>query len=304
MKILISGSSGLIGSAVVTRLQQAGHTITRLVRSTKRPYSEATILWQPTEGKLQQSALEGFDAVIHLAGENISSGRWTQAEKDRIRRSRVAGTSLLAESLAALEQPPRVIVSASAMGYYGDRGDEFVDEDAGPGSDFLADVCNEWEAACQPAVEKGIRVVYPRTGIVLSADGGALAKMLLPFRLCLGGRMGNGNQYMSWITLEDEVSALVHLVETENISGPVNLAAPNPVTNAEFTKILARFLGRPAILPTPALLLRLVLGEMADALLLTSTRMSCEKLERSGFSFQQTELEEALRSVLRKQTAE
>ena len=298
MRILISGSSGLIGRALVARLQRGGHTITRLVRSTKRPYSEATILWQPIEGKLQLSALEGFDAVVHLAGENISSGRWTQAVKDRIRRSRVTGTKLLAESLAELEQPPRVFVSSSAMGYYGNRGDELVTEDAEPGVDFLADVCREWEAACQPAVNRGIRVVHPRTGVVLAREGGALAKMLLPFRLCLGGRMGDGHQYMSWITLEDEVAALVHLLESDGVSGPVNLAAPNPVTNREFTRTLASVLGRPAILPVPAFMLRLVLGEMADALLLSSTRMSCEKLEQSGFSFEQAELEGALRSVL------
>jgi hypothetical protein len=298
MKILISGSSGLIGSALVARLQRDGHTITRLVRSTKRPYAEATVLWQPVEGKLSRAALEGFDGVVHLAGENISGGRWTQAEKDRIRRSRVTGTKLLAESLAGLERPPKVLVSASAMGYYGDHGDELVTEETGPGVDFLADVCREWEAACQPAVDKGIRVVYPRTGIVLAREGGALAKMLLPFRLCLGGRMGDGFQYMSWITLDDEVSALVHLLESDSVSGPVNLAAPNPVTNREFTKTLARVLGRPAILPIPAFMLRLVLGEMADALLLTSTRMSCEKLEGSGFSYEDAELEGALRRVL------
>lgn len=299
MRILVSGSSGLIGTPLVARFQQAGHSVTRLVRSTKRPYREETILWQPLEGKLQNSALEGFDAVIHLAGESISSGRWTQAERDRIRRSRVAGTSLLAGSLAALEHPPKVLVSASAMGYYGDRGDEVVGEDAGLGVNFLSDVCREWEAACQPAVDKGIRVVNPRTGIVLSTDGGALAKMLLPFRLCLGGRMGNGGQYMSWITLEDEVNALIHLAESDNVSGPVNLSAPVPVTNQEFAKTLARVLSRPAVLPLPGFVLRLILGEMADALLLSSTRMSCEKLQQSGFLFEQTELEGALRSILR-----
>ena len=295
MKILVTGASGLVGSALVQLLADSGHEVVRLGRTAPGP---ADLRWDPDAGVLEAAALEGFDGVIHLAGENIAAGRWNAARKRRIRESRVQGTRLLARTLANLERPPGVLVSASAVGFYGDRGDEELSEQSPAGSGFLSEVCREWEAATEAAAGKGIRVVHARLGVVLSRDGGALAKMLMPFKLGAGGIVGSGRQYMSWITLEDTAAALAHLLVTETAAGPVNVVAPAPVTNREFTKTLGRVLRRPTLFPLPAFVARLVFGEMADALLLGSTRVKPASLLDSGYVFRHGSLEEGLRAVL------
>lgn len=297
MRILVSGATGLIGSALVRHLTTGGDEVTRLGRSQPRP-GEAAIRWDPAAGTLEPADLEGFDAVVHLAGESIAGGRWTAAKKARIRDSRVRGTGLLAESLARSTSPPRVMLSASAIGFYGNRGDEALDEDSPPGSGFLAEVCRDWEAAARPALEAGIRLVHLRTGLVLSPAGGALAKMLLPFRLGLGGRIGGGRQYVSWITLDDEVEAIRHVLLTDSLAGPVNLVAPGPVTNRELTRALGRVLRRPTLLPAPSFALRIMLGEMAGALLLSGARVLPRRLLDAGFRFRDPELEGALERLL------
>ena len=297
MRILVSGATGLIGSALVRHLTAGGDEVTRLTRAQPRP-GEAAIRWDPAAGTLEPADLEGFDAVIHLAGESIAGGRWTAAKKARIRESRVRGTGLLAECLARSTRPPRVLLSASAIGYYGNRGDEDIDEQSPPGSGFLPEVCRDWEAAAQPAEAAGIRLVYLRTGLVLSPAGGALAKMLPPFRLGLGGRIGSGWQYVSWITLHDEVEAIRHAIVTDSLAGPVNLVAPGPVTNRELTRALGRVLRRPALLPAPAFALRIMLGEMAEALLLSGARVLPRRLLDTGFTFRDPELEGALARLL------
>lgn len=300
MKIVVSGASGLIGSAVVERLSRASeggpHQIARLVR---RPGagSGAEIPWSPAEHRLDPAALEGVDAVIHLAGESVASGRWTAEKKARIHDSRVQGTRLLCQTLARLSRPPRVLLSASAIGYYGDRSDEELDETSSPGSGFLAQVCRDWEAATGPATEAGIRTVRMRLGVVLSRRGGALAQMLPLFRLGLGGRLGHGRQYISWITLEDAVEAIVFLL-TAMIDGPVNLVAPEPITNQRSTQALGQAVHRPALLPAPAFVLRLALGEVADEMLLSSTRALPRRLAESGFQFGDRTIEAALNRVL------
>jgi hypothetical protein len=248
---------------------------------------------------LNPAELEGFDGVVHLAGESIAAGRWTEKKKRRIRDSRVRGTRLLAESLAGLQNPPRVFVGASAMGYYGDRGEEVLREESAPGTLFLSAVCREWESAAQPLSARGVRVVHARFGLVLGSSGGALAKMLPPFRLGLGGVLGRGDQYMSWISLDDAVGALLHALSTESLSGPVNAASPAPVTNREFTKTLGRVLGRPTIFPLPAWAARLIFGQMAEELLLASARLEPAKLLKTGFTFRHPDLETALRHVLK-----
>ena len=297
MKVLVTGAGGLIGSALVPLLTTGGHRVTRLVRSQPRP-GAAEIHWDPAAGVVDVASLEGVEAVVHLAGENIASGRWTAARKARIRESRVKGTRTLCRALAHLSHPPKVLVSASAIGYYGDRGSDPLWENSAPGVGFLADVCRAWEEATQPAVEKEIRVVLLRIGIVLSPAGGALAKMLLPFRLGVGGVIGSGQQYMSWVALDDVVGAAHHALVTDTLQGPVNAVAPYPVTNREFTKTLGRVLRRPTFLPMPAFAARLALGEMADALLLASTRVEPKRLLATGYSFRYSELEDALRHVL------
>ena len=297
MNILVTGSSGLIGSALVRFLTAHGHAVTRLVRGTPRA-SEPEFHWDPTSGRIDSRALDGVDAVVHLAGENIAAGRWTADRKTQIRESRVKGTRLLAETLAWLASPPRVLVCASAMGYYGNRGNEVLGEDSPPGTGFLAELCQAWEAASEPAERAGIRVVKLRVGIVLSSQGGALARMLLPFRLGLGGRIGGGRQYMSWIALDDLVAVVLHALTTNSLAGPVNAVTPNPVTNQEFTRMLGRVLGRPTILPVPAFAARLALGEMANELLLSSARLEPARLLASGYTFRYPELEGALRQVL------
>ena len=299
MKILVTGASGLVGSSLVPYLTSKGHEVARLVRS--RPQSgSAEIEWNPESGVTDPARLEGFDAVVHLAGENISEGRWTDDKKRRIRESRVKGTRVLAESLAQLAQPPRTLISASAIGFYGNRGDEVLNEQSASGNDFLAEVCREWELATRPAAERQIRVANLRFGVILSREGGALAKMLTPFKLGVGGRVGSGRQYMSWITLDDTVGAIYHALMQEDVRGPVNVVAPRPVTNAEFTKTLGQVLSRPTLLPAPVFALRLAFGEMADALLLSSMRVEPQRLKETGYSFQHPELEGALRHVLGK----
>lgn len=299
MKVLVTGSTGLIGSALLPFLSQKGHAVTRLVRSKPRP-GEAEVGWDPASGNIEKAGLEGVDWVVHLAGENIAGGRWTAERKARIRDSRVRGTRLLSESLAQLGQPPKVFVCASAMGYYGDRGEEVLREESAPGTGFLAEVCREWEAAAQPAAEKGIRVVHLRTAMVLSPAGGALAKMLGPFKMGVGGKIASGRQYMSWIAIDDLVGVIHFALTIDALRGPVNAAAPNPVTNLEFTKTLGRVLGRPTIFPMPAFAARLAFGEMAQELLLASTRLEPARLRSAGFKFQFPDLEGALRHLLGK----
>src|SRR2546423_12723956 len=299
MKILVTGSTGLVGSALLPFLKSQGHEVFRLVRSQARA-GPAEIYWKPEKGIEDTARLEGFDGVMLLAADNVSEGRWTPQKKARIRDSRVTGTRLLSEALARLDQPPRALVSASAIGYYGDRGDQIMREESPPGSDFLASVCREWEAATEPAARDGIRVVMLRFGVILAPKGGALSKMLAPFQFGLGGRLGSGRQFMSWITLDDVVGVISHALVKETLSGPVNVVAPHPVTNYEFTKTLGRVLSRPTIFPVPAFVIRLAFGEMGDAALLASTRVEPARLKESGYTFQHPELESALRQMLKK----
>jgi uncharacterized protein (TIGR01777 family) len=302
MKVLISGASGLVGSALTESLEADAHQVIRLVRSESRSSESDSVLWSPTEGTVDTEALIGhgrIDAVVHLAGEGIAAGRWTEAQKARILNSRVDGTRTLAEALAGLPQRPGVLVSASAIGWYGDRGAEWVSESDEPGEMFLSEVCREWEAAAEAAVEAGIRVVNHRVGVVLDKKGGALAKMLLPFKLGLGGRVGSGGQYWSWITLRDLVASIRHVIDTETLAGPVNAVAPAPSTNLEFTRSLGRALRRPTLFPLPAFVARLMLGQMADELLLGGVRVRASVLEQTGFEWSDPELDGALERILR-----
>ena len=292
MRILVSGSHGLVGKALINSLTSDGHEIVRLVRG--KPAGAVEIEWRPNEGRLDAAALEGLDAVVHLAGESIASGRWTGEKKRAIRDSRVKGTALLSDALARLSRPPSVFVSASAIGYYGNRGDELLTEQSAPGDDFLANVCVEWENATIPAIEKGIRTAHARFGIILDAKEGALAKMLTPFRMGVGGRIGNGKQWMSWIAIDDVVNGLKFVISDQTTSGPVNFVAPNPVTNAEFTKTLGRVLSKPTLFPMPEFGVRLAFGEMGDALLLSSQKVKPGVLKE----FNWPTLEAALRHIL------
>jgi uncharacterized protein len=298
MQIAIAGASGLIGSALVPLLTSGGHQVRRIVRGAAQ--SSADVRWDPAAGVLDRQALVGCDAVINLAGEGIASRRWTAAQKERIRASRVESTRLLAEALVAMNPRPRVWVCASAIGFYGDRGDELLDEASPPGNDFLSDVCRQWEAATQPAADAGIRVVNSRFGVVLSPAGGALKTMLPPFRMGAGGRLGSGRQYMSWISIDDVVGAIHHALTTESMHGPVNVVAPQPVSNREFSATLGRVLHRPTVLPVPAAVARVVFGEMADALLLSSARVYPARLLTTGYEFRYPQLEAALRHLLGK----
>jgi hypothetical protein len=296
LRVAVTGASGLIGRALVDALRADGSTVLRLVRGA--PAAPDELEWDPAAGRLDGAALEGLDAVVHLAGENIAAGRWTAARRQAILRSRVDGTSLLARTLAALRRPPRVLLSGSAVGYYGDRADEPLDESAAAGTGFLADVCRAWEAAAEPAAAAGIRVVRLRTGVVLTRRGGALPKMLLPFKLLVGGRVGHGRQWVSWIALDDEVGAIRHLLAADAVAGPANLAAPDPVTNADLARAIGQALGRPAALPTPSVALRLAFGELSHVLL-DSTRALPRALERSGYVFRHPALEPYLAAELR-----
>ena len=297
MKILVSGSHGLVGKALTHSLTDDGHEVVRLVRR-ERNFGSPEIEWQPDQGRIDATHLEGIEAVVHLAGDNIAAGRWTTQKKHIIRESRVQGTSLLSDTLASLSRPPSVFISASAIGFYGNRGDESLTEESPPGNDFLAKVCIDWEAATKSAVEKGIRTAHPRFGVILDAREGALAKMLPPFRVGIGGKVGNGKQWMSWIALEDVIGGLKFLLEDKSIAGPVNFVAPNPVTNAEFTSTLGRVVSRPTIFPMPAFAARLAFGEMADALLLSSQRVDPAVLEDKGFLFSWPTLEPALQHII------
>jgi uncharacterized protein len=295
MRVLISGSSGLIGSALSRSFTERGYEVVRLVR---RAPSGGDILWNPDRGELALDPKSQFDVVLHLAGENIGAGRWSAARKERILSSRVNGTRTLVSALTQLQTAPPILISASAVGFYGDRGDEIVREENRPGDGFLAEVCKQWEAEALKTRQHGIRTVCLRIGVVLARDGGALAKMLLPFKLGLGGKFGDGSQYMSWVALDDLVAAVHHVVYDDSISGPVNVVAPHPVTNAEFTKTLGKVLRRPTILGAPAFALKLLLGEMAGPLLLEGQRVEPSKLLATRFEFKHPELDTALRSAL------
>ena len=295
MQIAITGATGMVGTALSAALTRAGH---RIVPVSRRALPGG-VRWNPERGEIDASALAGVDAAVNLAGENLAAGRWTAAVKARIRSSRIRGTRLLSDALAAGSTPPRVLVSASAIGYYGARhGDELLDESSPAGDDFLAQLCVEWEAAADPAREAGVRVVHPRIGLILAREDGALAKMLPPFRLGLGGPLGTGSQWMSWIALDHVVALLIRAITSDTLHGPVNAVTPAPVRNSQFTATLAAVLHRPAVLPVPAALLRLLFGEMADMTLLASLRVSAEKLLASGFVFQEPELGGALQALL------
>lgn len=298
MKILISGSTGLVGTSLIPLLTTGGHEAVPLVRSKSAMAATAAVAWNPDANQIDAAGIEGFDAVVHLAGENIAGGRWTAARKARILDSRVKGTRLLCEALARTARPPKTLVCASAIGFYGNRGDETLTEDSPSGNGFLAKVCREWEAAAEPARNAGIRVVHLRFGVILTPAGGALAKMLLPFKLGAGGVIGNGRQYMSWITIDDTVGAVLHALATPGLNGPVNAVAPHPVTNREFTRTLGKVLSRPTIFPMPAFAARLAFGEMADELLLASTRVVPGRLMATGYNFRHERLEGGLRHVL------
>jgi conserved hypothetical protein TIGR01777 len=292
MRVAITGSRGLIGEALVAALVDRGDTPVRIVRG-----AGDGIQWDPERGTIDAAGLDHVDAIVHLAGEGIGEKKWTDAQKQRIRDSRVQGTTLLSETIAGLERPPAVLVSASAVGWYGNRGDEELTETSPPPvpDEFLAEVCRAWEAATAAAEAGGVRTVHVRTGIVLSATGGALARMLTPFKLGLGGRIGNGRQYMSWVALDDEVGAILHAVETADLRGPVNLTAPSPVTNAEFTKTLGHALHRPTLLPVPVPSLNVLFGkEMVQHLLLDGQRVLPVRLQESGYRFRHENLADAL----------
>lgn len=292
MHILMGGASGLIGSRLVAELAQAGHRLTRLVRRT--PASPDERIWDPATGLLDPDVLTGVDAVVHLGGASVGEGRWSADRKQVLRDSRLHSTALLAHAMAAASNPPATFLCASATGYYGHRGDEVLTEASGPGTGFLADLCVEWEAACGPAAAAGVRVVHARLGVVLDPAGGALERMLGPFRMGVGGRLGNGRQWMSWIAGADATSALRLCLSTPSLRGPVNVVAPEPVTNADFTRALGRALHRPTVLAVPAFALRLGLGEMANEALLSSTRAVPRALQAAGFHFDFKTIDEAL----------
>jgi uncharacterized protein len=296
LSVAVTGSTGLVGTALVHFLRTGGHRVLRISRSGGE--GEDWVRWSPTEGILDGEALEGLDAVVHLAGESIVGVRWTQAKRQAILESRVKGTELLSRTLAELRDPPATLVSASAVGFYGDRGEERLSEDAGAGSGFLPEVCQAWEKATYAARSVGIRTVHLRTGIVLSPRGGVLGTVVLPFQVGVGGRLGSGRQYMPWIDLDDEVGLILHILRTPELRGPVNAVAPNPVPNASFTNVLGRVLKRPTILPAPSIAIRAVLGEMGKALLLEGQRAVPQRALSSGYAFLFPDLEDSLRHQL------
>lgn len=306
-RVLVSGSTGLVGSELIDWLKRKDFQPVRLVRK-KGVFDEPQISWDIARGHLNPADLQGIDAVVHLAGESIGGGRWTEERKQRILESRVQGTRLLAETLAKMEHPPKTLICASAIGYYGNRGNEWLTEVSDAGHGFLADVCRQWEAAAQPARDKGIRVIHTRFGLILSAKGGALKAMLWPFRLGLAGQLGSGRQYMSWIALPDVIGVLLHALNHSDsqadLQGPVNVVSPNPVTNAEFTRILRQRLISPLLPmhywtpPAPAWAIKALLGEMGEELLLSSARVAPVALQGSGYTFQYTDLRDALEAVL------
>lgn len=295
MHVFITGASGLIGKQLAQSLRGAGHHVTEITR--RAPANDQQRQWEPAATALPDTLLDGCDVLVHLAGESIAEGRWNAAKKQRIRDSRVQSTRLLAEAIARREQKPSAFVVASAIGFYGDRGAEELTEGSPAGTGFLADVCREWEEAAQPAQAAGVRTVHVRTGIVLAKEGGALKAMLTPFRLGGGGIMGNGRQYWSWISLEDIVRMFEFAVTHDNVSGILNGTAPQPVTNQQFTKALGKALSRPTIFPMPAFAAKLVLGEMAEALILSSARVLPQQAEQFGFKFSHPELPAALAAL-------
>ncbi|MCU1448807.1 MAG: hypothetical protein JWP02_977 [Acidimicrobiales bacterium] len=298
MKVVVTGSTGLIGTALVRALEARGDQVTRLVR---KPPGPGEVMWDPDTGDVDARALEGHDAAVHLAGVGIGDRRWSDEHKRAVLDSRVRGTTLLARTLAGLTERPPVLASSSAMGYYGDRGDEVLTEDSGPGTGFLTDVCLKWEAATAPAEDAGIGVVHLRTGLVLSAQGGALKQMLLPFRLGVGGRIGSGRQWWSWISIDDEVGAILAVLDGTVPPGPANLTAPNPVTNTEFTRTLNRVLRRPTLLPTPTIALKALFGgEAVEEMFTGGQRVMPARLEAAGYAFRHPRLEGALRDLLGK----
>jgi uncharacterized protein (TIGR01777 family) len=297
MKIAVTGATGLIGSALCAKLRKEGNEVLVLSRRESLSSPFTVVPWDPKRGELDARPLEGIDAAVHLAGESIAK-RWTSAQKEQIRASRVEGTRLLVDGLRKLSKPPSVLVGSSAVGYYGNRGDEELDETSAPGTGYLTEICRAWEAETARASELGMRVVSLRTGIVLSTKGGALAQMLLPFKLGLGGPVGSGKQWMSWIHIDDVVGGFQFALQQAKLSGVANLTGPRPARNAEFTKALGRALGRPAFLPAPGFALKLVFGEMAQDLLLDGQKVLPRRLEGAGYRFQHTDLDEALSDVL------
>ncbi len=295
MKVLVSGATGLIGRALTASLRRRGDEVLTLTRQPEKAET-AAVGWDPQIGRLDPTALDGVDAVVHLAGENIAGSRFTDAHKARVRESRVAGTGLLADAVAKAR--PKVFVSASAVGIYGDRGDTRLTEAAAPGQGFLAEVCVAWEAAAEPARLANVRTVHPRIGVVLARDGGALDKMRLPFKMGIGGRIGSGEQYMSWIALDDVVGLLEFALDRDDLNGPLNLTAPEPVTNADFTGALGKALNRPTWVPLPAFAARIALGEIADEALLASTRVIPERALAAGYRFRSPDLLDCLRGLL------
>lgn len=295
MRIAVTGSTGLIGKALVQSLRADGHEVVRFVRRAPAAADEAR--WDPARGEVDPAGLAGCSAVVHLAGAGVGDHRWTDAYKREIRDSRVLGTAAIARAAAALDEPPAVLVSGSAIGYYGDTGRRAVDEDAPAGQGFLPSVCVEWEAAAEPAAAAGIRTAYARTGLVVARDGGAWGRLFPIFRAGVGGRLGDGSQYWSYLSLRDEVAALRHIVDTPSLSGPVNLTAPDPVTNRQVTEAMGRVLRRPAVLPVPAVALRLALGEFAEDVL-GSQRVRPARLLESGFVFRDPSIEQAIRAAL------
>jgi uncharacterized protein (TIGR01777 family) len=295
MKVLIAGASGLVGSALIPALEAEGATVTRLVRTSP---GAGEIEWHPNNDQIDPAALEGFDAIINLAGENIAAGRWSDEQKRKIHDSRVNGTHLLSEAIAKLKQKPKVFLCASATGIYGDRGDETLDEQSDSGGGFLAGVCREWEQATTPAVDAGVRTVNLRFGPILARAGGMLAKLLTPFKMGMGGRIGSGKQFISWVAIDDVVAAMKLALKDESFRGPLNIVSPHPVTNEEFTKTLGHVLSRPTALAMPAFAVRLAFGEMADEMLLASQRVLPKRLTDAGYEFEYPELEGALRKHL------
>ena len=295
MKVAVTGSSGLIGTSLVSFLSKKDIVVSKILRENPE---DDDISWKPEDGDWNSAFTGGVDGIVHLAGESVASGKWTRKKKEKIRNSRIEGTKRLCEHILKLPTPPSVLVCASAIGYYGNRGVEFLNEGSPRGSGFLPDVCLGWEEATESVSKAGIRVVNVRFGIVLSKDGGALAKMMTPFKIGMGGKIGSGTQYMSWIAMDDVTSAIYHTLITESLKGPVNVTAPNPVTNKEFTTTLGEVLKRPAVVPIPAFAAKLAFGEMANDLLLASTKVAPKRLSDSGYKFQYPELENALKHVL------
>ena len=295
MKVAVTGSSGLIGTSLVSFLSKKDIVVSKILRENPE---DDDISWKPEDGDWNSAFTGGVDGIVHLAGESVASGKWTRKKKEKIRNSRIEGTKRLCEHILKLPTPPSVLVCASAIGYYGNRGVEFLNEGSPRGSGFLSDVCLGWEEATESVSKAGIRVVNVRFGIVLSKDGGALAKMMTPFKIGMGGKIGSGTQYMSWIAMDDVTSAIYHTLITESLKGPVNVTAPNPVTNKEFTNTLGEVLNRPAVIPIPAFAARLAFGEMANELLLASTKVAPKRLSDSGYEFQYPKLEPALKHVL------